>query len=92
MAVGMSSSQSLLVQVGARYRDQDPDSASSRGRCLVAPGMSYLTHRAAPPTLIRLCGGRSKTEDALLNVARREPRRGSKRRSPVAGHEPARRR
>ena len=31
MAVGVSSSQSLLVQVGTRYRDQDPDRASSRG-------------------------------------------------------------
>ena len=49
MAVGVSSSQSLRVQVGARYRDQDPDRASSRGRCLLAPGMSFLTHRAAPP-------------------------------------------
>jgi hypothetical protein len=48
MAVGVSSSQSLRVQVGARYRDQDPDRASSRGRCLLAPGMSFLTHRAAP--------------------------------------------
>jgi hypothetical protein len=48
MAVGLSSSQSLRVQVGARYRDQDPDSASSLGRCLLALGMSYLTHRAAP--------------------------------------------
>ena len=53
MAVGVSSSQSLRVQVGARYRDQDPDSASSRGRCLLAPGMSYLTHRAAPPIELR---------------------------------------
>jgi hypothetical protein len=53
MAVGVSSSQSLLVQVGAGYRDQDPDRASSRGRCLLAPGMSYLTHRVAPHTLLR---------------------------------------
>ena len=29
MAVGVSSSQSLRVQVGARYRDQDPGRASS---------------------------------------------------------------
>ena len=42
--VGVSSSQSLRVQVGARYRDQDPDRASSRGRCLLAPGCSFLTH------------------------------------------------
>jgi hypothetical protein len=48
MAVGVSSSQSLRVQVGARYRDQDPDRASSRGRCLLAPGMSFLTHLVAP--------------------------------------------
>lgn len=48
MAVGLPSSQSLRVQVGAGYRDHDPDSASSRGRCLLAPGMNYLTHRAAP--------------------------------------------
>jgi hypothetical protein len=60
MAVGMSSSQSLRVQVGARYRDQDPDSASSLGRCLLAPGMSFLTHRAAPPALLRPWGGISK--------------------------------
>jgi hypothetical protein len=53
MAVGMSSSQSLRVQVGARYRDQDPDSASSLGRCLLAPGMSFLTHRVAPRNLLR---------------------------------------
>ncbi len=30
MVVGVSSSQSLLVQVGARYRDHDHDRASSR--------------------------------------------------------------
>lgn len=48
MAVGVTSSQSLLVQVGAGYRDQDPDRASSLGRCLLAPGMNCLTHRAAP--------------------------------------------
>ncbi|MEA2774703.1 MAG: hypothetical protein QOF90_109 [Acetobacteraceae bacterium] len=53
MAVGVSSSQSLLVQVGTGYRDQDPDRASSRGRCLLAPGMSYLTHRVAPHDLLR---------------------------------------
>ena len=29
MAVGVSPFQSLLMQVGARYRDQDHDSASS---------------------------------------------------------------
>jgi len=29
MVVGVSPSQSLLVQVGARYRDQDHDRASS---------------------------------------------------------------
>jgi hypothetical protein len=60
MAVGLSSSQSLRVQVGARYRDQDPGSASSLGRCLLAPGMSYLTHRAAPLNLLRAWGGISK--------------------------------
>ena len=53
MAVGVSSSQSLLLQVGAGYRDQDPDRASSLGRCLLALGMSYLTHRVAPHDLLR---------------------------------------
>ena len=48
MAVGVPSSQSLLVQVGARYRDQDHDRASSLEE-LKAPGMNYLTNRAAPP-------------------------------------------
>ena len=57
MAVGVSSSQSLRVQVGARYRDQDPDRASSRGRCLLAPGMSYLTHRAAPLQILGVVEG-----------------------------------
>ncbi len=57
MAVGVSSSQSLRVQVGASYRDQDPDRASSLGRCLLAPGMSYLTHRAAPQGLIGVIVG-----------------------------------
>ena len=54
MAVGTSSSQSLLVQVGTRYRDQDPGSASSRGRCLLALGMYDLTHPAAPRLLCRV--------------------------------------
>src|SRR4051794_29663574 len=49
MAVGVTSSQSLRVQVGTGYRDQDPDRASSQGKCLLAPGMNSLTHRAAPP-------------------------------------------
>ena len=31
MAVGVSPSQSLRVQVGTRYRDHDPDSASALG-------------------------------------------------------------
>ena len=47
MAVGVPSSQSLLVQVGARYRDQDHDRASSP-EVRKAPGMNYLTNRAAP--------------------------------------------
>jgi len=54
MAVGASSSQSLLVQVGTRYRDQDPGRASSLGRCLLALGMYDLTHPAAPPLLCRV--------------------------------------
>jgi hypothetical protein len=53
MAVGTSSSQSLRVQVGTRYRDQDPGSASSLGRCLLALGMYDLTHPAAPLILCR---------------------------------------
>ena len=57
MAVGVTSSQSLRVQVGARYRDQDPDSASSLGRCLLALGMICLTHREAPPPLLRWVRG-----------------------------------
>jgi len=48
MAGGVSSSQSLHVQVGTRYRDQDPDRASSLGSCLLAQGMYYLSRRAAP--------------------------------------------
>ena len=46
--LAFQSSQSLLVQVGTGYHDQGHDRASSRGRCLLAPGMSFLTHRAAP--------------------------------------------
>ncbi len=53
MAVGVASSQSLRVQVGAGYRDQDPDRASSRGSCLLAQGMTCLTHRAAPLVQLR---------------------------------------
>ena len=37
MAVGVSSSQGLLEQVGARYPDHGPDRASSR-RMLIGPG------------------------------------------------------
>ncbi len=53
MAVGVVILPSLLAQVGTRYRDQDHDSASSRGECLSARGMNDLTHRAAPPHLSR---------------------------------------
>ena len=76
MAVGVSSSQSLRVQVGARYRDQDPDSASSLGRCLLAPGMSYLTHRVAPHGVSRAPGGISKVRLLLprLLLARKRVR------------------
>ena len=69
MAVGVSSSQSLRVQVGARYRDQDPDRASSRGRCLLAPGMSFLTHRAAPPINVGLRGQEARQLHARTSAA-----------------------
>src|SRR6202034_1075146 len=84
LAVGLSSSQSLRVQVGARYRDQDPDSASSLGRCLLAPGMNYLTHRAAPPFLLRAWSGISKPRPRPLFA---RPVAARVRRSPAAhGH------
>ena len=49
MAVGVSSSQGLRVQVGAGIPRPRSRRASSRGGCLLAPGMNCLTHRAAPP-------------------------------------------
>jgi hypothetical protein len=56
MAVGVSSSQSLLVQVGTRYRGQDLDRASSLGRCLVAPGID-LPYAPGSPALGNLGPG-----------------------------------
>ena len=46
--LAIASSQSLRVQVGAGYRNQGFDRASSLGSCLLAQGMTCLTHRAAP--------------------------------------------
>ena len=46
--LAFASSQSLRLQVGAGYRNQGFDRASSLGSCLLAQGMTCLTHRAAP--------------------------------------------
>jgi len=71
MAVGASSSQSLRVQVGTRYRDQDPGRASSLGRCLLALGMYDLSHRAAPPFLCRAGpGSRQSNHDRIVGGPR----------------------
>lgn len=82
VAVGTSSSQSLRVQVGTRYRDQDPGRASSRGRCLLALGMYDLTHPAAPPSLSRDDRGARQPLRAPRPAGRSTAGSRSSRRSP----------